>query len=185
MIATRRATLAGLMGLIVVAAVGMAGLKQGTLVWATVTFTIVAAVLLGSIVLAILAPRDGSRAFWVAFAIFGWGYAIIEHESWIGPQGPPLPGRLALIWLETQIHPQPQFMVDQGWRVATATVTPAMPPLRPGSPPRWTGNLDHYRQVGHSLLALASGLAGGTWAAWIDRRRRGSAAHTTTGNMPS
>jgi len=80
-----RLTLAGLMGLVVLAAASLASLRYATEAWTAVASTAALAVLLSALLAARLL-RGRERAFWGGFALFGWAYLVLVNWSWIGEQ---------------------------------------------------------------------------------------------------
>ena len=68
-----RFTISGLMGLIVVAAIGFAGIREGTEIWASLTFTVT--LLVGLMAFPCLFYTQGkTRAGWAGFVLFSWAY---------------------------------------------------------------------------------------------------------------
>ena len=65
-----RFSIAGLMALVAVAARGVAGLREGTEVWASAVFSATVLLLVGAVLNAALA-RGPRRASWGGFALFG------------------------------------------------------------------------------------------------------------------
>jgi hypothetical protein len=68
-----RYNIAGALGAIVFVAVGLAALREADKLWDGWLFSLTLGVLLFAVLLA--AHRTGDRrAFWIGFALFGWGY---------------------------------------------------------------------------------------------------------------
>jgi hypothetical protein len=148
---TNRFTIAGLMGVVVVAAVGMVGLKEGTALWAGIACTLTLLLLLGAVASATFAKGRG-RAAAGGFAIFGLAYLALAFNAWSGwSTGLTflLTDRL-LDELHPLIHPQ---------QVAAGNAL--LVQLNSGS---WGGGMQSYRQVGHSLGALLFAVLGAFWA---------------------
>ncbi len=68
-----RVSIARSMGIVLLAAVGLAALRNPTIVWASSLFTLVV-VLLCTAVLGAIAVRGPARLTWTGFAVFGWVY---------------------------------------------------------------------------------------------------------------
>jgi len=64
-------------------AVACVAVMNASLLWATVIHTASVLVLFMSLV-AIVYRRGPARAFWVGFAIFGWGYFVLLDDSLLG-----------------------------------------------------------------------------------------------------
>lgn len=76
-------TLLGLFGLLTAAALGCAALMHPTALWCSAVAIAVVTVLFAA-VLGVVYRRGADRAFWVGFAVFGWGYLMLNY-------GPILP----------------------------------------------------------------------------------------------
>jgi hypothetical protein len=80
-----RVSLATLLGIVSVIALGLAGMLSTSRLWLTLASTVTLILLLA----AILASWQFSgidRAFWVGFALFGWIYLIMVNWDWVGGQ---------------------------------------------------------------------------------------------------
>ena len=101
-----RFSIGGLMGFVVVAALGIGGLKASNEFWASASFTLI----IVGLVLAIFHAMQGrgkDRAYWVGFAIAGWTYFAVAFGS-VGPfrvTCPPLLVELLFDRLEPVFHP--------------------------------------------------------------------------------
>src|SRR4051794_11127912 len=71
-----RYSLAGLLGLVLVAAIGMAGLRYASEAWASVIFVLTCGTLALGIV-GVVRRQGPPRAWWLGFALFGWGYMAL------------------------------------------------------------------------------------------------------------
>jgi hypothetical protein len=76
-----RVPIAALMGVVLLIALGCAALRSGSALWASILLT-VDFVLLGFASLAIAYRRGARRAWWVGFAVFGWGYLGLAFGPW-------------------------------------------------------------------------------------------------------
>jgi hypothetical protein len=80
-----RFTIASLLVVVLLVAVGFAALREASDLWDRGVFTLALAVLLVSILFAV--HRTGSeRAFWLGFALFGWGYLGLSLVPSIEPR---------------------------------------------------------------------------------------------------
>lgn len=70
-----------LLGIIAIAAAGFSALLTSYEVWAKYFVSACLLVLLGSFV-GIIYCRGQRRAFWIGFAIFGWGYFLAYWGRW-------------------------------------------------------------------------------------------------------
>jgi hypothetical protein len=167
-----RLSIAGLMGVILIVALGLVGLKEGTEFWAGAIFVLTTLLLLGSILNAIHG-RGALRAGWIGFALFGWAYAIFVFGGWSSEQNrtpaPPPPTSWPLDRLDERIHVKPEYVSNPALAgsapMAFSPVFP-MPPrfiLKPGTTP-WLGSDVHYRQVGHCLATILFGTIGAAWS---------------------
>jgi hypothetical protein len=71
-----RASIAGLMGLVLIAALGMAALRNASETWAGVTYLVTRGVL-GLAILCAIYARGARRAWWLGVCLFGWGYLAL------------------------------------------------------------------------------------------------------------
>lgn len=98
--------LSGLASLVLVAAVILASLRSPSPDW---SFAVSAATLSALLVAAVAAlaarPDERRRAFWIGFAVVGWGYYAAAHGPWIREEyGDPLQRSLEKI--AASIYPQ-------------------------------------------------------------------------------
>ena len=121
-----RFTIAGLLGLVLGLAVGLAALRQASDVWDGLVFGGTLAVLLASVLLAV--HRDGSRrSFWLGFALFGWVYL---GASLIPPIEARLATTRALIFLDSKVLDRvaPSVKSPSVYSVSSSvTTSPASP----------------------------------------------------------
>jgi hypothetical protein len=181
-----RISIAGMMLLVAVVALGVMGLREGTELWASATFTLTVVILLGAILSAVHG-HGSRRAFWGGFVLFGWIYLL-----WIFRPGaytnqeldvPPLLPSVLLDVVDEHIHPAPQYIPDPNYRGGTPAMMPMAPSfmvtvgtppgtpmiIKPGTVP-WAGDITNYQQVGHCLAALLFGLLGGAWSGYAHAR---------------
>jgi hypothetical protein len=77
---TVRFPIAGLMGAVLVVALGSAALRNASTTWAGATFLLTCGVLCLAVV-GIVCRGDAKRAWWLGFALFGWGYLVLAFWS--------------------------------------------------------------------------------------------------------
>jgi hypothetical protein len=167
---TVRISLATLLAIVAVLALGLAGVASASRLSTMVAATVTLAWLLTAILAAWL-RRGIDRAFWVGFALFGWVYLVLVNWDWVGGQfGHDLTGALngfaeALV-PEVPVPAAPQFRTPQSMmRFGLLTDSQrAMMQLRETK----VGNLV---QIGRMLLALLFALVGGGIARRLAARR--------------
>ena len=87
-----RFSIAGLMTAVLLLAVGFAGLRTASALWASAVFTLTVT-LLAAAILGAVACRGRSRIAWLGFGVFGWTYLLATFWLWPAPNGvtaPPL-----------------------------------------------------------------------------------------------
>ena len=199
-----RFTIAGLMGLVVASAVGVAAVRFASELWAGVLL-LGTLTLLGAAILGILHRRGARRAWWQGFALFGWGYLFAAFGPWAADAiAPHLPTTAALDALYAKMHPPGEAeqltTFTTGSTVTNSTTAYAIAALAPAPAPvpstiagsaappaTFTFRVmlanptpEFFRRVGHCLWALLfavlGGLIGRAFFATADRR---------DGNAPS
>lgn len=190
-----RPTILGLMGLVLVAAVGIAALRAADELWDSAVFTVTLALLATACLGAILG-RGRSRAFYAGAALFGIGYGTIAFGPWCESSLRPrlLTTRL-LDFAYPRIHPAQANSVaiwdtSTGQRVQKFAFSPdgklGAIVDQSGSTHGWYSAigarkfvgvsspgaaLAHFQAIGHSLSALLAALIGGVAACWFFERR--------------
>jgi hypothetical protein len=158
----RRTSIAGLMGIVGVVALGMAAMRSATVLWTAAASTITLALLLTAVVGAIWL-RGPDRAYWSGFATFGWAYLLLVNWEWIGGQfGHDLTSG---------------FLDIAEWAVPKKIVPVSAPPPAGASPvmaPPPAGafqamanrsiTVGNFVQIGRLLIALVFALIGGSIA---------------------
>jgi hypothetical protein len=180
-----RISMASLLGFIAVLALGLAGMKSASSLWTTAASTVTLAMLLGSILAAWqLAGVD--RAFWAAFALFGWTYLVLVNWDWIGgPFGHDLTAGLSDL-AESMFGEVPVPIVPQlpGGPPRPFPAIAGQPPLPPPGIAQSEYlelvrqrqiKIGNFVQIGRLALSLAFGLLGGFIATAIARRRKSAA----------
>jgi hypothetical protein len=170
-------SIAGMMLAVAVAALGVVGLKEGTDLWASATFTLTVMILLGAILNA-WHGRGSRRAFWAGFVLFGWVYLLWIFRPWTNQRNqldvPPVLTSVLLDVVHEHIHVEPQYIPNPNFP-SLPSPAPAVAYsasemiLKPGIV-YWRGDIESYRQVGHCLAALLFGLVGGAWSVYTHAR---------------
>ena len=139
-----RFSIAGLMGFVVVAAVGLAALRSPSVAWASTLFMVTCGVFGLAIVGAIY--RSGvARAWWLGFCVFGLGYLAVVGFTRSEYLFPHMPTSHVLIALRPMLGHPVEFVTGSRSRNALRA-------------------LNLYMHIGHALWALLAGLLGGTLA---------------------
>jgi hypothetical protein len=200
-----RFSIAGLLAAVLLAAIAVAALRESTDLWDGAVFGLTLAVLLVAVLLAIYAPRP-RRACWLGFALVGSVYLSL---SLIPAVERRLPTTHLLILLDLQL---PDRSPDRA-RGTLGLLRPgyldeqvvAFSPDGRGLAPGWhdsvklwdaqTGRLVgglsktsvNFVRIGHSIMALILGFAGGQLARHLAARRDAqydSAATNFRGSPP-
>jgi hypothetical protein len=180
-----RISLASLIGIVAVIALGLAGMLSTSRLWLMLASTVTLVVLLAAILASWLFSGI-DRAFWVGFALFGWTYLIMVNWDWIGGQlGHDLTAGIseAAEWLIPEIKPPPFPFGLPTLPPSAATTSPAPrgPVLPPPPPPlnfidpmeqsrQRQIKIGNFVQIGRMLGALCFGALGG-WLARILAQR--------------
>ena len=116
-----RLTLASLLGIVAVAALGMAGIRSATTLWTSAASTLTLGLFLGAILGSRLL-RGSEQAFCLGFALFGIVYLVLVNWDWVGAQfGHDLTAGLGD--LADSLVPMPA--------VATPAIVTGLPPYVP------------------------------------------------------
>jgi hypothetical protein len=164
-----RLSLAGLMGIVAVIALGCVGLVSASSFWTSAAATITLGLLLGAVLGAVLL-RGAEEAFLLGFALFGIIYLLLVDWGWFG-------GQLGLD-LTVGLSDAAEFIIPAP-RVATAPMSPSpLPSPLPAIEPMETYaahsvKIGNFVQIGRMTLALLFALVGGC-VGWLlfDRRHR-------------
>ena len=109
-----RFSIAGLMAAVFILAVGFAGLRAASLLWASALFTSAVTLLL-SAVLGAAACQGPSRMPWLGFGVFGWTYLLATFWLWPAPNGITAPPLLTKALLD---YFQPSSVLGDGGTIA-------------------------------------------------------------------
>jgi hypothetical protein len=170
-------SVAALMGVVLLLALGMASLRANTAMWASAMFT-AAVILFATAIVAALAIRGLGRFTWTGMAVFGWVYLIIAFGPWIGnATGPPplLPSSL-LDYIQDYVlsnghQPYVYFtesinQINKQMTFSGNLVPGAAPP--PGG--YKTVDIRSYLQTGHSFGGMLFGIMGALVGRFIAAR---------------
>jgi hypothetical protein len=133
-----RFSIAGLMGIVLVAAVGLAALRNTSPIWVGAIYLLTRAVL-GLAVICAIYRRGAQRAWWIGFCLFGCGYVALVGSR---PdfRSPHLPTAMLLVLAKPSLgYPEDSIPL-------TADAI-------------WTNY--NYLKIGHDLWALVAALIGG------------------------
>jgi hypothetical protein len=75
-------SIAGLVLVIAVVAVGLAAIRSGSPAWSGAMFSIMAFAMISSL-LGVALTRGLRRAYWSGFALLGWSYLILVYVPWL------------------------------------------------------------------------------------------------------
>jgi hypothetical protein len=158
-----RLSIAGLLGIVAVAAFWLTGLKSATTFWTSAAATLTLALFLGA-VLGAFFLRGRDRAACVGFALFGIVYLILVNWDWVGGQfGISLTAGLGDF--ADSLLPMPSRAAGPN-PGGTPIITVSSEVLAARQV-----RVGNVLQISRMLLALLFGLAGG-WAGISLARRR-------------
>lgn len=138
-----RFSIARLMGIVLVVAVGLGGLVRPSPTRAGAIFLMTCGIL-GLALVGAIYRRGKQRAWWVGFCVFGWGYLFLAMTFGRGGFNAP-----SLLTSQILSALRPRLGHD-------------LPGVLGPRPP-WNLTQPYY-QIGHTLWTLLAGLAGGTLA---------------------
>jgi hypothetical protein len=183
-----RFTIGGMLALVVFLAVSIAALREATDLWDSGVFTAALGVLLAAVLLAV--HRTGrQRAFWLGFALFGWAYLA---ASLVPPAEARLLTTKGLAYPDSKVPGRTfAYSVNIRWpnpgkgnTVQALAFTPDGSDLatnQQGVVRFWNattgvllagpdGTTASFVRIGHSILALLLGFAGGRLSRWLSGR---------------
>lgn len=119
-----RFSIAGLMGVVVAAAVGVAALRFANEWWAGALWLATLAGL-GLAILGVVYRRGAKRAGWLGAAVFGGGYLALALAPWAATTtAPSLPTTMLLTTLYSRAFPNRTMTTDVWTNVLINTTTP-------------------------------------------------------------
>ncbi len=151
-----RFPIAGLMGAVLVVALGLAALRNASETWASVMFLLTCGVL-NLAVVGTLCREGAKRAWWLGFALFGWGYLVLAFWSSV-----QLPTMTLLDVVGSRLGLKVQFgggMGGMGGGMRSAGFWAFGGFGGFGGPPGQS-----LKQIAHRLWALVAALLGGVLA---------------------
>ena len=165
-----RFSIAGLMGAVLVAAIGLAALRNASETWAGVMLLLTCGVLALAVV-GVVCRAGSERAWWLGFALFGWGYLALAFWSWHDASAPELPTLAWLEMLSTKVGLTPEGfgqgsgMGGMGGGMRSVPIL-ALCASRGGFggaavPAAGAATDGSYAQIGHCLWALLLAIVGG------------------------
>jgi hypothetical protein len=142
-----RFTIAGLMGAVLIAAVGLSAMRNASATWAGVMFLVTYGVL-GLAIVGAICRGSPDRAWWIGFFVFGWGYlSLVAYWSTWFPFDPyqldAFPTSMALSAIRPRFGPA----IEAGGQTREGLIANQC-----------------YSRIGHDLLALLAALLGGILA---------------------
>jgi hypothetical protein len=193
-----RFSIASLLALVLIVAVGLAALHASTDAWDGGVFALILLTLHTSALLAVH-RRGRERAFWMGFTLFGSAYLLASLVPSVESRLPSSRGLayldsklvdrvIAVNWAWTSIAPPGNpsqkivFTTNEGTRAqngqATVQLWDATSMPRAGS----KGSTENFVRIGHSLLAFLMALVGGHLSQFLfeQGRRRRADEHTTS-----
>ena len=192
----RRFSILSIMAFIVVAAIGLAALRNANDLWAGMLLLLalaaVAIAMMGAVIL-----RGGERYWWAGFAFFGGGYLAVAVGPWLSDTFQPQLGTTQVLrhahdrmmafasptlddaeladLRKRRLELRSVFLQVRGRKESDPSLIATKRALAKvdqqlaaadAVPP-----FDQFRRVGHSLFTLLAGLLGGTVAVWFYMRR--------------
>lgn len=171
-----RVSIAALMGVVAVVALGAVALREANELWASAVFTLTLGIL-GLACLGAAFRRGTSRAAFAGFAAFGLGYMFLCFGPWASSEiRPNLVTTKLLEWAGPRVirfRPAPQVLSDLSTRLAVPherrphekiVFVEYVEDSGSWRPARATGE---FLRVGHSLFALLAALIGGLAARYF------------------
>ena len=166
-----RASVAMLLLVVGLMAVGFAALRVSSRLWASACVSTALLGLVGSIA-AILYRRGASRAFWVGYALFGWTYFLIAFVPPLNTMRELLVSAPALGILEEKLLDDPPPPTKPGGRtglpISNRVSSLGYTELSPWT--YWTDTdrsnpfaSDSFSRIGHALFCLAIAPGGGAF----------------------
>src|SRR5271165_919129 len=135
-----RFTIVGLMGVVLLCALGLGALKSPSPAVAAALFFVTCGVLaLGTV--GVVCGGEGARAWWLGVALFGWGYLVLA--AWAAESG---------------VTPPTITLLDA---VKSYVGAPAVPKGPFGGFGGYSPDTDFFSRVGHSHWSLIFALCGG------------------------
>jgi hypothetical protein len=170
--------LSGLIVGVLACGFGLAALRNASPTWAG-TMLLLTLGLLAVAVLGVIYRRDERRAWWLGFALFGWGFAALALAPWSKPEALPSTGLLDRLYLRVSptrvvametYAPPPDGRIGDALVVSNVVPSHAVPVTAgPADTAFLVGTLGikAFRSIGHCLLTLLVASVGGVVARWF------------------
>ena len=163
----RHISIRSLMAFVVVAAVGLAALRNANEVWAGI-MPLVALAAVGASLLEAIIPRSGEQYWWLGSALFSGGYLAVALGPWQSDTFQPQLGTTYLLnYLQAKIA-NSQFHTN----VIVARFQGFVLKRGSGPPTTFLAVMTPFQRVGHSLFSLLAGLVVGMTAKLFFVRRK-------------
>jgi hypothetical protein len=171
-------SLSGLIACVLACGLGLAALRNASPTWAG-SMLLLTLGLLAVAVLGVVYRREERRAWWLGFALFGWGFAALVLAPWSRPEALPSTGLLDRLYvrvsptkvvaLETYGPPSDGRLGDS--LVVSNDVPPHAIPATAGPADTvflvGTVGIEAFRSIGHCLLTVLVASLGGGVARWF------------------
>ena len=165
-------SIAGLILVVFVAALGAAAIRSGSFAWSGAVCSVMWFTMIASL-LGVALTRGSRRIYWIGFATLGWGYLLLAFAAWLKDYaGPYLLAPNLFQYLLDILHGEPAVSPGGFQSLAMSGGSP--------SPPAFTINYLAFRRIGVGLEALLWASLGG-WVAcgFAASRSASSEPHAT------
>jgi hypothetical protein len=164
-----RITIAELMFIVLVTAIGLAAIRSGSPAWAGAMLSITIFAMICSL-LGVALRRAQRRAYWLGFATLGWSYLLIMYVPWLHANvGQFLLALNLFEYLEEIVHPEPSpagGLQSLPLGVLAATVTAGG-----FDGPTGAAALSNFVRIGMAMEALLWAFLGGRVASYFASER--------------
>lgn len=169
-----RFTVAGLMVIVLLIAMGLAALRSQSIVWTSAVFT-AAIILFSTSVVGAISTGGLARSTWAGMAVFGWTYYGIVFGPWPDSTSkpPPLLTANALDYVQDYIlsDGETPYMFTMKFPAGGQSAHGIRGRMVPGAAPPPGGykkvDLGLYQQTGHSLAGILFGVLGALMGRFI------------------
>lgn len=177
-----RFSMAAMMAIVAVIALGLAGMVSASSFWTASAATVTLALLLAAVLTASLL-KGTDRTFWAGFALFGWTYLLLVNWDWVGGQfGHDLTAGLSDVAeaIFPDVSPPRSTLTPQAMVLQQVYPNTGMEPDQRGSVPTPSGastgltqfqyldlvrqrqtKIGNFVQIGRMCLSLLFALGGG------------------------
>lgn len=184
-----RLSFLGLMVIVSLVTVAFAALRNASPAWAG-SILLLTLGLLAVAVLGVIYRREERRAYWLGFALFGWGFAALTLSPWSKPEALPSTGLLDRLYIRvspTKVVAVETYGLPSDGRLGAALVVsndvpPHAIPATAGPADTvflvGTAGIEEFRSIGHCLLTILVACLGGGVARWFHATRGATTNHT-------